>query len=174
VVYVVGCDGVVVRGQTVVGATLSGVIRDPAGAVVAGARVEVQSVETGRVTVGVSDEEWGVSSGSGAAGAVSGGGLGGGVSDGGDRECGVDGGAIGDVERDAGGAVTEQVEVRGGGVALVKPTKTEVNTVYGAADFIGPVPRRFRDGIAGAVPSFGQPGVTGPARQVQLALRINF
>jgi len=55
-----------------------------------------------------------------------------------------------------------------------RPNVTEVNTVYGAADFIGPVPRRFRDGIAGAVPSFGQPGVTGPARQVQLALRINF
>ncbi len=51
---------------------------------------------------------------------------------------------------------------------------TEVNTVYGAAEFIGPVPRRFRDGVRGAVPSFGEPAVTGPARQVQVALRITF
>jgi hypothetical protein len=51
---------------------------------------------------------------------------------------------------------------------------TEVNTVYGAAEFVGPVPRRFRDGVRGAVPSFGEPAVTGPARQVQVALRITF
>jgi hypothetical protein len=54
----VGCVGWcgVSMGQVVVGAVLSGVIRDQAGAVVVGARVEVQSVETGRVVVGVSDE----------------------------------------------------------------------------------------------------------------------
>ncbi len=55
-----------------------------------------------------------------------------------------------------------------------RPNVTEVNTVYAAADFIGPVPRRFRDGVAGAVPSFGEPAVTGPARQIQFALRVNF
>ncbi|RMG44492.1 MAG: hypothetical protein D6723_19280, partial [Acidobacteria bacterium] len=55
-----------------------------------------------------------------------------------------------------------------------RPNVTEVNTVYGAPDFIGPVPQHFRDGVAGAVPSFGQPAVAGPARQIQFALRINF
>jgi len=55
-----------------------------------------------------------------------------------------------------------------------RPNVTEVNTVYGAADFIGPVPRHYKDGIRGAVPSFGEPAGTGPARQAQFALRIHF
>jgi hypothetical protein len=54
------------------------------------------------------------------------------------------------------------------------PNVTQVDTVYGAADFVGPVPRRFKDGVAGALPSFGRPAGTGPARQVQFALRVSF
>lgn len=55
-----------------------------------------------------------------------------------------------------------------------RPNVTQVDTVYGAADFVGPVPRRYKDGVAGALPSFGRPAGTGPARQVQFALRISF
>jgi hypothetical protein len=55
-----------------------------------------------------------------------------------------------------------------------RPNVTQVDTVYGAADFIGPLPRRYKDGVPGAVPSFGQPAGTGPARQVQFAIRLNF
>ncbi len=55
-----------------------------------------------------------------------------------------------------------------------RPNVTQVDTVYGAADFVGPVPRRFKDGVAGALPSFGQPAGTGPARQIQFALRVSF
>jgi len=39
---------------------------------------------------------------------------------------------------------------------------------------VGPVPRRYKDGVAGALPSFGRPAGTGPARQVQFALRVSF
>jgi hypothetical protein len=55
-----------------------------------------------------------------------------------------------------------------------RPNVTQVDTVYGAADFVGPVPRRYKDGVAGALPSFGRPAGTGPARQVQFALRVSF
>jgi hypothetical protein len=122
--------GGMVRGQTVVGATLSGVVRDPAGAVVVGARVEVQSVETGRVVVGVSDEN-----GVYRVGPVPPGRYRVVV-----EAVGFQTVVMEDVELTVGqsgtlnvtlsvGAVTEQVEVRGGGVALVEPTKTEVSEV---------------------------------------------
>ncbi|RMG51806.1 MAG: hypothetical protein D6723_09935 [Acidobacteria bacterium] len=55
-----------------------------------------------------------------------------------------------------------------------RPNVTQVDTVYGAADFIGPIPRHYKDGIRGAVPSFGQPAGTGPARQIQFAIRMSF
>jgi hypothetical protein len=51
---------------------------------------------------------------------------------------------------------------------------SDVDTVYGAADFVGPVPQRYRDGRRGPLASFGAPALTGPARQVQIALRIHF
>ena len=50
-----------------------------------------------------------------------------------------------------------------------------IDQVYGAADFLGTVPRQFGDGIGSpANPAFGSPNFTGPARQLQASLRINF
>lgn len=50
----------------------------------------------------------------------------------------------------------------------------DVDTVFGAPDFFGPIPREFGDGIGGALPSFGSPRSVAPARQIQLAFRLNF
>lgn len=50
----------------------------------------------------------------------------------------------------------------------------DVNHVYGAPDFVGPIPRKFGDGVTGPVPSFGTPKFAGPARQLQLSFRLNF
>jgi hypothetical protein len=50
-----------------------------------------------------------------------------------------------------------------------------IDTVYGAADFQGPVPRQFGDGVSSAAnPTFGSPSYAAPAREIQLALRFNF
>lgn len=50
-----------------------------------------------------------------------------------------------------------------------------IDTVYGAPDFLGAVPRRFGDGIPSlANPTFGTRNFVAPARQVQLALRLTF
>ena len=50
-----------------------------------------------------------------------------------------------------------------------------IDQVYGAADFLGPIPRQFGDGIGSpANPTFGTPNYTGPARQLQASLRFNF
>lgn len=50
-----------------------------------------------------------------------------------------------------------------------------IDQVYGAADFLGPIPQQFGDGIASpANPTFGSPNFTGPARQFQAALRFSF
>ena len=50
-----------------------------------------------------------------------------------------------------------------------------IDQVYGAADFLGPVPRQFGDGISSpANPTFGSPNFTGPGRQLQASLRLNF
>ncbi len=50
-----------------------------------------------------------------------------------------------------------------------------IDTVYGAPDFLGAVPRRFGDGIASlANPTFGTRNFVAPARQMQLALRLTF
>jgi hypothetical protein len=50
-----------------------------------------------------------------------------------------------------------------------------IDTVYGAPDFVGPVPQKFGDGRSSpANPTFGSPSYAAPARQVQLALRLNF
>lgn len=51
---------------------------------------------------------------------------------------------------------------------------TDVNNIYGAPDFIGPVPREFGDGVQGAVPSFGSPRSVGDMRQLQFSVRIGF
>jgi hypothetical protein len=48
---------------------------------------------------------------------------------------------------------------------------TDVNTVYGAADFIGKVPERLGDHAPAANPSFGTPAQVAGARQLQFAVR---
>jgi hypothetical protein len=50
-----------------------------------------------------------------------------------------------------------------------------IDTVYGAADFLGQVPQKFNDGVGSpANPTFGTPNFVAPARQMQLALRLAF
>lgn len=55
---------------------------------------------------------------------------------------------------------------------LNKLNITDVNTVYGAADFIGEVPRRLGDRAPAANPSFGTPAQVAGARQLQFAVRL--
>jgi outer membrane receptor protein involved in Fe transport len=51
----------------------------------------------------------------------------------------------------------------------------EVNTVYGAPDFIGGVPRQYKDGIGSpANPLFGAPRVMLNPRQFQFAVKLEF
>ena len=50
-----------------------------------------------------------------------------------------------------------------------------IDQVYGAPDFLGPIPRQFGDGVGSpANPTFATPNFTGPARQLQAALRLSF
>lgn len=50
-----------------------------------------------------------------------------------------------------------------------------IDQVYGAADFLGPVPRYFGDHVGSPVnPTFASPNYDGPARQLQVSLRVNF
>lgn len=50
-----------------------------------------------------------------------------------------------------------------------------IDQVYGAPDFLGPIPRQFGDGIGSpANPTFATPNFTGPARQLQTSIRLNF
>jgi hypothetical protein len=50
-----------------------------------------------------------------------------------------------------------------------------IDTVYGAATFLGPTPQKFGDGISSPTnPTFGSPNFVAPARQVQVSLRLTF
>ncbi len=50
-----------------------------------------------------------------------------------------------------------------------------IDQVYGAPDFLGPVPHQFGDGITSpANPTFATPNFTGPARQLQASVRMSF
>jgi hypothetical protein len=50
-----------------------------------------------------------------------------------------------------------------------------IDQVYGAPDFLGPIPQQFGDGIGSpANPTFASPNFTGPARQLQASLRVSF
>jgi hypothetical protein len=51
---------------------------------------------------------------------------------------------------------------------------TLVNTVYGSPSFIGPIPRHYKDGAPGALPSFGSPSATAAARQIQFGFRVTW
>ena len=52
----------------------------------------------------------------------------------------------------------------------------DVDQVYGAGQFAGPVPHRYGDGIKPAQPNptFGTPTFAGPARQLQLSLKLTY
>jgi hypothetical protein len=51
----------------------------------------------------------------------------------------------------------------------------DIDHVYGAPDFLGPVPKKYKDGISSpANPTFGSPKFASPARQLQLSFRITF
>jgi hypothetical protein len=50
-----------------------------------------------------------------------------------------------------------------------------IDQVYGAADFVGPVPHQFGDNIGSpANPTFGTPNYVSPARQLQASVRFSF
>ena len=56
-----------------------------------------------------------------------------------------------------------------------RPNVLDVDHVYGAPDFLGPVPQAFGDHISSpANPSFGSPKFVSPARELQLSLRFTF
>ena len=50
-----------------------------------------------------------------------------------------------------------------------------IDQVYGAADYLGPVPKQYGDNIGSPVnPTFATPNYASPARQLQASLRITF
>jgi hypothetical protein len=51
---------------------------------------------------------------------------------------------------------------------------TNMNTVYGAPDFIGQVPKRFGDGVKAPSTTFGLIQEIAPPRQIQFAFRLRF
>jgi hypothetical protein len=51
----------------------------------------------------------------------------------------------------------------------------DVDQVYGAGEFAGPLPKAYGDGVASpANPTFGTPTFAGAARQVQLSAKLRF
>ncbi|QMV17866.1 hypothetical protein GOB94_03525 [Granulicella sp. 5B5] len=51
----------------------------------------------------------------------------------------------------------------------------DVDQVYGAGEFAGPVPKHYGDGINSPDnPTFGTPTFAGGARQIQLSLKLKF
>jgi hypothetical protein len=51
----------------------------------------------------------------------------------------------------------------------------DVDQVYGAGEFEGPVPKSFGDGVTSpANPTFGSPTFAGAARQIQLSVKVKF
>jgi hypothetical protein len=56
-----------------------------------------------------------------------------------------------------------------------RPNVEDVDHVYGAPDFLGPVPQHFGDHITSpANPTFGSPKFASEARQLQLSFRVTF
>jgi hypothetical protein len=50
-----------------------------------------------------------------------------------------------------------------------------VDQVYGAGEFAGPIPRSFGDGVTSpANPTFGTPTFAGAARQIQFSVKVKF
>jgi hypothetical protein len=51
----------------------------------------------------------------------------------------------------------------------------DVDQVYGAGEFAGPVPKAFGDGVTSPVnPTFGSPTFAGAGRQFQFSLKLKF
>jgi hypothetical protein len=51
----------------------------------------------------------------------------------------------------------------------------DVDQVYGAGEFEGPIPKGFGDGVTSpANPTFGSPTFAGAARQIQLSVKLKF
>jgi hypothetical protein len=51
----------------------------------------------------------------------------------------------------------------------------DVDQVYGAGEYGGPIPRSFGDGVTSpANPTFGTPTFAGAARQLQFSLKVKF
>ncbi len=57
---------------------------------------------------------------------------------------------------------------------LDRANVNEVNTVYGAPDFIGPVPQHYGDGAPAPSPFFGTPRNVFNPRQFQFAAKVTF
>jgi hypothetical protein len=51
----------------------------------------------------------------------------------------------------------------------------DVDQVYGAGEFSGAIPQSYGDGVTSpANPTFGTPTFAGPARQIQVSLKLKF
>jgi hypothetical protein len=51
---------------------------------------------------------------------------------------------------------------------------TAVDTVYGAPDFIGPIPKKFGEPAVAPLSSFGAPQQVSNARQIQFAFKLRW
>ena len=74
--------------------------------------------------------------------------------------------------------LTERIKVNISGEALNLLNRVnvqDVDQVYGAGEFSGPIPKRFGDGVTSpANPTFGTPTFAGAARQFQISLKLKF
>jgi Carboxypeptidase regulatory-like domain len=74
--------------------------------------------------------------------------------------------------------LTERYKINVSGEALNlfnRVNVQDVDQVYGAGEFSGPIPKKFGDGVASpANPSFGTPTFAGAARQFQVSLKLKF
>jgi hypothetical protein len=74
--------------------------------------------------------------------------------------------------------ITERLKLNGSVEALNVLNRVnvqDVDQVYGAAEFEGPIPRSFGDGVTSPTnPTFGSPTFAGAARQIQLSLMLKF
>jgi hypothetical protein len=74
--------------------------------------------------------------------------------------------------------ITERLKLNGSVEALNVLNRVnvqDVDQVYGAGEFSGAIPKSFGDGITSpANPTFGTPTFAGPARQLQLSLKLKF
>jgi hypothetical protein len=75
-------------------------------------------------------------------------------------------------------ALTERIKLNASAEALNvfnRVNVQDVDQVYGAAEFSGPIPQRYGDGVTSpANPTFGTPTFAGAARQIQLSLQLKF